>query len=105
MTVAVEHDDRFFGDQKMPVASNAVVEPSLAPKQRAIAKRPDNKLVPKAGRMPRWAGSAAFPKLHGKALNAQSGPEEKAAESKPKLKSGHRARSPIVLQNEMRNAF
>ena len=75
------------------------------PKQRGIAQRPDNKLVPKAGRMPRWAENVAFPELHEKALNAFSGPYEKAAESKAKLKSRQQASPRIVLQNEMWNAF
>ncbi|MGB0061011.1 hypothetical protein [Candidatus Binatus sp.] len=75
------------------------------PKQRRIAERPDNKLVSKARRMPRWAENVAFPKLHEKALNAFSGPYEKAAESKAKLKSRQQPGARIMLQNEMWNAF
>jgi hypothetical protein len=75
------------------------------PKQWGIAQRPDNKFVPKAWRMPRWAENVAFPKLHEKALNAFSGPYEKTAESKAKLKSRQQAGARVVLQNEMWNAF
>jgi hypothetical protein len=37
MPVVVQYDDFLFADQKVPIASDAVVEPSLAAKQRAIA--------------------------------------------------------------------
>jgi len=105
MTVVVQHDDFLFGDQKLPSAPDAVVEPRLTPKQRAVAKGPDNKLVPNAWRMPLRSQKVAFPKLHEKAVNAFSGPHGKAAQSKPKLKLDHRARMRIMLQNEMWNAF
>jgi hypothetical protein len=87
--ILVEHYDFLFADQKVPSAPNAVVEPRLMPKQWGIAQRPDNKFVPKAWRMPRWAENVAFPKLHEKALNAFSGPHGKALESKAELRSDH----------------
>lgn len=72
MTVAVQHDNCFLADQEVPFASDAIVEARFAPKQRAIAERPDYKLVPLR------AGSMAFPELHEKASNAFSGPNETA---------------------------
>jgi len=48
MTVVVQHDHAFFADEKVPVASDAVVESRLAPERRAIGERPDGKLVSKA---------------------------------------------------------
>jgi hypothetical protein len=91
MAVFVQHHDFLFRDQKVPSASDAVVEPSLLAKQRGIAHRPDYKLVPKAGFALLCAKNVAFPKLHEKALNAFSGPNGKAKESKAKLKSDYRA--------------
>lgn len=105
MTVVVKHDNFPFTDQKVPVASHAVVETSLAPKQHAIAQRPDYKLVPKARRVLLWAENVAFPELHEKALNAFSGPSEKVAESKAKLNWDYRGGPRMMLQNEMWNAF
>jgi hypothetical protein len=105
MAVVVQHDDFLFGDQKVPVASDAVVETSLASKEWAIAQRPDYKFVPKAGRMALWAENVALPKLHEKALNAFSGPPEKMAESKAELKLVPQWGLRVMLQNEMWNAF
>jgi len=48
VTVVVHYDYALFADEKMPVASDAVVEPGLAFEQRADGERPDGKLVPKA---------------------------------------------------------
>jgi hypothetical protein len=93
MTVVVKYDHFLFADQKVPVTPDAVVAPSLSAKQRAIAQRPDYKLVPNARRVLPWAENVTFPEVHEKALNAFSGPPEKVAESKAKLKLGHRAAS------------
>jgi len=86
MSVLVQHNDRRSADQKTPVASDAVVEPRLLAKQRAIAHRPDNKLVPEARCTPLGAESVALPKLHGKRDNAFSGPTGNPAELQNKSK-------------------
>jgi len=67
MAVFVQHHDRRFANQKAPVASDAVVESRRLAKQRAIAHRPDNKLVPRRC-MPLRAESVAFPELHEKEI-------------------------------------
>jgi hypothetical protein len=48
MTVVIQDNHFLFADQKVPIASDAVVESGLAPEQRAIGERPDRKLVAKA---------------------------------------------------------
>jgi hypothetical protein len=68
MPVVIQHDHFFFADEKMPVTSDAVVEPDLAAKQRAIAERPDRKFVSKASVMLLRSGEVVCPKLHEKAL-------------------------------------
>jgi len=68
MTVVIQHDHFFFADQKVPVASDAVVEPGLAAKQRAITERADRKFVSKASVMLLRSGGVVSPKLHEKAL-------------------------------------
>jgi hypothetical protein len=66
MTVVVQHDHFFFADQKVPVASDAVVEPGLAPKQRAIGERPNGELVPKAFVVLHVCGEVVAPEFHEK---------------------------------------
>jgi hypothetical protein len=105
MALLVQHHDFLFTDQKMPSASDAVVEPSLSAKQGAIAHRPDYKLVPKARFVLLRAEKVAFPKLHEKALNAFSGPHGKAMESKAELKSDHRASLASCFKTKCGNAF
>jgi hypothetical protein len=77
MTGVVQHDSSFVTDQKAPVASDAVVEPGLAPKQRAIGQRAYGKLVPKGRRAPLRAGESVSPKSHEKALRHFSDQTEK----------------------------
>jgi hypothetical protein len=61
--------------------------------------------VPKAGFVLLWVENVAFPKLHEKALNAFSGPDEKAMESKAELKSDHRASLASCFKTKSGNAF
>jgi len=68
MTVVIQDDHFFFADEKVPVASDTVVEPNLAMKQRAISERPDRKFVSKASFMQFRVGEVISPKLHEEAL-------------------------------------
>ena len=67
MTVVIQHDHFLFADQKVPVASDAVVEPTLATKERAISERADSKLVPQASHLLPRSGEVVAPKFHEKA--------------------------------------
>jgi hypothetical protein len=64
MAVVIQHDYAFFAYEKMPVASDAVVEPRLAPEQHAVGERPDSKLVPKAPVAPLESGEVVAPEFH-----------------------------------------
>ena len=66
MTVVIQDNHFFFADHEVPVASDAVVEPSLAMKQRAIGERADRELVPKALVVRRRSRVVVAPKLHEK---------------------------------------
>ena len=48
MAVVIQHDYAFFANEKMPVASDAVVEARLALEQHAVGERPDSELMSEA---------------------------------------------------------
>jgi hypothetical protein len=78
MTVVIQDDQFFFADEKVPVASDAVVEPNLARKQRANGERPDREFVSQASVMLFRVGEVVSPKLHEKALRHYSSQTENA---------------------------
>jgi hypothetical protein len=66
MAVVIQDNHFFFADQEVPVASDAVIEPGLAPEQSAVTQRPDGKLVPKASFTALGAEEYGPPNLHEK---------------------------------------
>jgi hypothetical protein len=66
MIVVIQDNHFFFANQEVPVASDAVVESSLATKQRAIGLRADSELVPKALVVRLRSGEMVAPKFHEK---------------------------------------
>ncbi len=66
MTIVIQHDNFFFAHQKVPVASDAVVEPGLAAKQGANGERSDRKVVPKLPVVLLGSEEAVAPEFHEK---------------------------------------
>jgi hypothetical protein len=66
MAVVIQDNHFFFADQEVPVASDAVIEPGLAPEQSAVTQRSDGKLVPKASFTALGAEEYGPPNLHEK---------------------------------------
>jgi len=64
VTVVVHYDYALFADEKMPVASDAVVEPRLALEQHAVGERPNSELMSEAFVALLTSGEVVTPKFH-----------------------------------------